>query len=454
VRHPIATRSATRATRSLPEERRQIDRDRRNQRPDRATVTRCRLTARHGIFPMVSLFVFSLTLLAGVLISELAHRTIVSTAVLFLIVGFVAGSGVLGYITPSAESPVVAQLANLALVAVLFTDALNVGYRDLISAWHLPGRALLLGMPLTVAGTAILAHYVAGTSWTNAVLIGGVLSPTDPVFAAAIVGQERVSRELRHLLNVESGVNDALALPIIFAALALAGGAQHAVFKPYVGLALGGVLGIAVPWVAVKVERSRFFAVSEAYAPFFAFAVGLIVFAAATLTHVNEYLAAFAAGVTMVTLRPEVRAEFHKFGEQLSELLKLAAVLVFGALITPTFLAEIRPSGYLFALLALLLPRAIALWLALLGCGLGWRDKLAAMWFGPRGFAAVVYGFMVLRSGVPGSDECFHLIGLVVVASIIAHSSTDVVIARWLERSMAATAAGAAHRRQSHLAQG
>jgi NhaP-type Na+/H+ and K+/H+ antiporter len=190
-----------------------------------------------------------------------------------------------------------------------------------------------------------------------------------------------------------------------------------------------------VPWLATRIERSRFFGVSKKYEPFFAFAVGLIVFAVAVLTGANEYLAVFAAGVTLASTRPGVQEEFSEFGEQVSELLKLAALLVFGALITPQFLREVPLSGYAFALLALVLPRTGALWLALLGGKIAWRDKLAAMWFGPRGFAAVVYGIVVLRSGVGGADEAFHLIALVVVASIIAHSSTDIVVARWLERN-------------------
>jgi hypothetical protein len=104
---------------------------------------------------MVGLLVFSLTLLLGVLISELAHRSIISTAVLFLLAGYFAGEGGFGIIRLAPDAPVVSELARFALIAVLFTDALKVGWRDLSSAWQLPGRALLLGLPLTVAGTAL-----------------------------------------------------------------------------------------------------------------------------------------------------------------------------------------------------------------------------------------------------------------------------------------------------------
>ena len=141
-----------------------------------------------GTLPMTALLVFAMTLLAAVLVSDLADRSVLSTAVLFLLAGVVAGDGVLGAVSLRPDDPAVAMLAELALFSVLFTDGMRVGLSDLASAWQLPGRALLLGLPLTLLGTAFLAHWVAGLPWAESFLIGAVLSPTDPVFAAAIVG--------------------------------------------------------------------------------------------------------------------------------------------------------------------------------------------------------------------------------------------------------------------------
>lgn len=384
---------------------------------------------------MVAVFTFAITLLLAVLISELAGRSVLSTAVLFLFAGFVAGEGMLGLVPLHPDNPVVAQLAELALFSVLFTDGMRVGVRDLLSAWRLPGRALLLGMPLTFVGTAVLAHFVAGLPWPEAFLIGAVLSPTDPVFAAAIVGRKEIPQRLRHLLNVESGLNDGLALPLVVALLAFIGHREVEPFTMAGELALGVVLGVAVPWIASRIEQSKVFSVSAPYEPLFAFAIGLLVLSAAAITHANEYLAAFAAGVTIASIRTDLRDEFHKFGELVAELLKLAALLVFGALISPRFLHEIHWSGYVFALLALFLVRPIALNLALLGSTLGWRERVTAAWFGPKGFASVVYGMLILEAGIATADTLFHLVAIVIAASIIAHSSTDVAIARWFEQA-------------------
>jgi NhaP-type Na+/H+ or K+/H+ antiporter len=135
----------------------------------------------------------------------------------------------------------------------------------------------------------------------------------------------------------------------------------------------------------------------------------------------------------MATFRPQKFETANAFGEQVAELLKLGALLVFGALISLSFLRSVPLNGYLFAALALLVARPAGLALALVGARLGWRERLAAMWFGPKGFASVVYGLLVLKSGVAGASDTFHLVAIVIVGSILAHSSTDVVMARWLK---------------------
>ena len=172
------------------------------------------------------------------------------------------------------------------------------------------------------------------------------------------------------------------------------------------------------------------FAASAAYVPLNAVAIGLLVLALGKATHANLFLAAFAAGITVATFGPRERAAFEHFGENVAELFKLAALLVFGALISLAFLGEICWTGWVFAVLAIVVARPVALWISFLRSGLGLREQAAAMWFGPKGFASVVYGLLVLDSGIAAGDEVFHLVALTIVISILLHSSTDVVVAR------------------------
>jgi sodium/hydrogen antiporter len=379
----------------------------------------------------VLLLTFAVILLIAVLVSALAKRTILSTAVLFLAAGFVLGPETLGVLDVHPESDVVAILAELALFTVLFTDGMRVGWADLRSAWRLPGRALGWGLPLTLIVTAVAAHYVAGLAWPESLLIGAVLAPTDPVFASALVGNDKVPARLRHLLNVESGVNDGLALPFVIVFLSIAAGSDDLhVGDLALEVGLGVAIGVVVPLGAILLERTRFFAASAAYEPLNGVAIGLLVLALGQVTHANLFLAAFAAGITVATFGPRQRVAFEHFGENVAELFKLAALLVFGALISIEFLSEISWTGWLFALVAIFVARPVALWLSFLRSGLDMREQVAAMWFGPKGFASVVYGLLVLESAITAADEIFHLVALTIVISIVLHSSTDVIVAR------------------------
>ncbi|MEU4833441.1 cation:proton antiporter [Streptosporangium sp. NPDC023615] len=377
---------------------------------------------------------FAGVLLLAVLVSSLAHRTILSTAVLFLAAGFVLGDGVLGVVSITAEDEVVGTLAELALFAVLFTDGMRVGWADLRSAWRLPGRALGWGLPLTLVITALIAHYLIGLGWVESLLIGAVLAPTDPVFAAALVGNEKVPPRLRQLLNVESGINDGLALPFVMVFLALAAGSRNLHLGELgLELGLGLVIGVAVPWLAIRLERTRWFSASTAYEPLNALAIGLLVLALGKATHGNLFLAAFAAGITVATFGERQRESFEHFGELIAELFKLAALLVFGALITPALLGAVGWTGWTFAVLALVAARPIAIWISFLGSGLSMREQAAVAWFGPKGFASVVYGLIVLSSGIAAASQEFQLIAVTIVLSILLHSSTDIVVARWFD---------------------
>jgi NhaP-type Na+/H+ or K+/H+ antiporter len=386
--------------------------------------------------PVAAVLVYGLTLVAAVLVSRLAQRTILSAALLFLAVGFLVGDGVLGIVALSPGDAPVATLVEIALFSVLFTDGMQVGLRDVRSAWRLPGRALVLGLPLTLVVTALAAWLVVGLPGLNAVLVGAALSATDPVLAAPLVGHEAVPARLRHLLNVESALNDGLALPVVIVLLATLSAVPADTVALIGDAVLGTVLGVVVPWTLIRLERTRLFGAAPLYEPLLVFAIGVVLFAVGSLSHANLFLAAFTGGATVASVSPSMRRAFRHFGETLSEILKLAAILVFGALLSPRFFTEDPVAGYGFVTLALLLARPLALSIALIGTRLDRREWIAAAWFGPKGFASVVYGLLILNAGVAGAHRMFHLIALTTTASIVAHSSTDVLVVRWFRHAV------------------
>ncbi len=381
---------------------------------------------------MALVLAFGVVLLISVSLSGVAARTVLSTALLFLIAGAAIGPGGLGIVSIGPNDPIVTQLADVALFTVLFTDGQRANLPALKENWKLSGRALGLGMPLTMIGIALLAHYLTGLDWPTAFLLGAILSPTDPVFAAALVGRSDIPMQLRRLLNVESGLNDGLALPFVLIFLAAAQHEGSEVITVGVELVLGLLIGIAVAAAVAFAWRTRILTAEPRLQPLGPVAIAVVVYASCHLTHANPYLAAFAAGSTLATLDHVAAEQFEPFGDLLAELTKFAALLVFGALITPERLSHLGWQGWLLALVAILVVRPAAMLLSLLWTPLPAGQRLAAAWFGPKGFASVVYGLLALQSGIAEGELLFDFIAVTIALSIVLHSSTDVPVAKML----------------------
>ncbi|MEV4314753.1 cation:proton antiporter [Actinocrispum sp. NPDC049592] len=375
---------------------------------------------------------FGVVLLISVSLSGVAARTVLSTALLFLLAGALIGQGGFGLVHVVPDSPLVTGLADIALFTVLFTDGQRASLPALREGWRLSGRALGLAMPLTMAGIALPAYFLAGLDWPTALLLGAILSPTDPVFASAIVGRDDVPLRLRRLLNVESGLNDGLALPFVLIFLATASGQQSHLGQVAAELGLGLVLGVALPAVVALAWRTRLLTAEPRLQALGPLAIAVMLYAACHLTHANPYLAAFIAGSTLATMDKVSAERFEPFGDLLSELTKFGALLVFGALITPERISHLSVGDWAVAVLAILLVRPATMLLSLLRTPLPARERTAAAWFGPKGFASVVYGLLALQSAIPDGEHVFDLVAITIALSIVLHSSTDVPVARAL----------------------
>jgi NhaP-type Na+/H+ or K+/H+ antiporter len=226
-------------------------------------------------------------------------------------------------------------------------------------------------------------------------------------------------------------VNDGLALPLVLICLSVIGKYEAGYGGLALELGIGIAIGVILPLLACWVRRRPFLGVSKPSEPLFAVAIGLLVLAVASIAHGNTFLAAFSAGVTVASSEPSLRDEFRRFGELITELLKLVTLLLFGALISPNFFTQLSALDYVFAGLALIVARPVAMELALWRSEVDWGERLTAGWFGPKGFASVVYGLLLFQRNVPNAERLFHLIALVIAGSIVAHSSTDVLLARW-----------------------
>jgi NhaP-type Na+/H+ or K+/H+ antiporter len=383
----------------------------------------------------VLLLAYALTMVAAVVLSSISHRTMLSSTVLFFVAGVLVGPQVFGLLDLGPDTSMLTELATIALFIVLVTDGSRVRLNQLRTAWSLPTRALLGGIPLTIALIAFAAHYTVHLRWIDALLLGAVLSPTDPVLASAIIGRERVPARVRWLLNGESGANDGLALPAVLALTAAVSTTGLDPAELLISVPVGVAIGVAVPWLVLRVATHHPFGISERAEPLAPVAAALLVYAVAEISNGNLFLAGFAAGITLGNVR-DVRVEaFHRFSDPLSDVAKLTALFAFGSLVTWSNYFTHEPwTVFLLAALVIFAVRPAVILITMIGAGLTRAELAIAGWFGPRGFASVVYGLYVLHTGGTDALRVFRLTALVVGASIVLHSSTDVVAVRILAK--------------------
>jgi len=385
--------------------------------------------------------VLGVLLMVGALASGLARRSVLSLAALFVLAGFVLGDGALHWIEFRARSGLVEDLAFAALIVILFRDGLEVDGEMLQRAWHLPLRKLVLAMPLTTIIVAASARVLIGLSWTESFLLGALLSPTDPVLSSSVVNNPRVPRLIRHSLNLESGMNDGLALPAVIAfSAALDSGQGNFVWWEFVlqDVTLGLVFGIGMGLLASFVlPRSRGLreALTSHQKALFALGVAAATYGVTAIEpHGNAFIGVFTCAITLGIRRPDIRASFEQRAEDIIEVVKLMIFVVFGALLTFDGLFADGWSAVAIVVVTLLVARPVAVFAALAGTRLDTATKGFSAWFGPKGVATMTFSLLVLSKQIPNGERIFNLAALVVFASILAHGLTDTPGANWIAR--------------------
>jgi NhaP-type Na+/H+ or K+/H+ antiporter len=378
-------------------------------------------------------------LVIGAWLSGLARRSFVSLTAVFVLAGFLLGDGATGVLHMDARSPFVSELATVALIVILFRDGLEVDSELLQSHWHLPFRKLVLAMPLTAAVVALATHVLTGMTWTESFLVGALLSPTDPVLSSSVVTNPRVPGVVRHSLNLESGLNDGLALPAVLAlsaALSTAGG--HFVWWRFIienlvlGFAVGVVLGVAAAWLAPR-GRDLEHGIPAHQRSLFALGAAFATYGLAVLTpHGNGLIAVYVGAIVLGIRRPDIRQHFEHQAADLVEIVKLGIFVVFGAVLT---LHGLFGSGWAavgVVAVTLLLARPVSVLLALARTDTDIATRAFMSWFGPKGVATMTFSLLVLSQPIRSGSVIFNLAALTVFCSILVHGVTDTAGANWI----------------------
>jgi NhaP-type Na+/H+ or K+/H+ antiporter len=382
---------------------------------------------------------FGLLLVFGALISGLARRSFLSLTAAFVVAGFLLGKGGLGILELDATSGFVQGLAVVALILILFRDGLEVEQEMLQEAWRLPLRKLALAMPLTCVLIALLTHAITDFDWTESFLVGALLSPTDPVLSSAVVTNPRVPRVIRHSLNLESGLNDGLALPAVLAFAAAASADSDFVWWEFVlqDVAFGLVTGLLVAFAAARLmprKTALGSAISAHQKALYALGVAFSAYGIAVLPPAgNGFISVFVAAIAFGIWRPDVRECFEARSEDLIEVVKLGVFLVFGALFTFDTLFQDGWVAPAVAAFTLLVARPVSIFVALIGTSqVNTAEKAFMAWFGPKGVATMTFALFVLGSAVPAGEAIAAIAALTVFVSIIAHGLTDQPGAEWI----------------------
>ena len=375
---------------------------------------------------LIALFTLVYSSVAGAV-----ERTWVSGPIVFTCFGLLVGPLGLDLLSWETDGETIRSLAEVTLAMVLFTDAAGADMSVLKKTAGLPARLLLIGLPLTIVlGFGVGVLLVDSLSLFTIALLATMLAPTDAALGKAVVTNESVPDNIRQGLNVESGLNDGICVPILFVFLALAldkaGDAgpwtlaiKLVVEEIGIGLAVGLLLTLAAAKLLKTALRRKWLTPTWIQIPVVALALSC--FAVAQLLGGSGFIAAFSGGLLFGALAKTERDEFLLAAEGTGDTLALITWVIFGSAVVGQAIGHFSWLILIYALLSLTVIRMLPVFVALAGSGISTKGKLFIGWFGPRGLASIVFAVIVLDSKLPNADLVAMTVTCTIILSIIAH---------------------------------
>jgi NhaP-type Na+/H+ or K+/H+ antiporter len=380
---------------------------------------------------IATLALIGVVILVAALLSGVVERTRFPQVALFLLLGLALGPLGLGLVHFDLHSPVLESLATLGLVLVLFTDAVGVNITE--ARRHRTLIRLVLG-----PGTLLTAALIAVVAWTLldippgfAAILGAALASTDPVMMRGLLRSADVPTAARHVLALESGLNDLVLLPIVLVAMTVVAGSAGgsgwapAAIRLFI---VGPATGVAIGFVGVAVlERMRrWMGVRRDYESLYALGLAFTAYAAAEAVHGSGFLAAFTAGLTVAASDAELCDCFLDLGQSAAEMFLLFTFVAFGSSLIWTGFEGVSWRSLVFAVVALF-ARSAVLAVTLPRKSLDARSRRLIVWFGPRALSTLLLVLLPVFAGLPGAERLFPPAALVVLLSIVVHGGALMV---------------------------
>jgi NhaP-type Na+/H+ or K+/H+ antiporter len=376
-------------------------------------------------------------------VSRPLDRRGITSAMVFTGAGFIVGTSVLGLLDVSLESAVAERVAEVALVLLLFSDAARLDLRALRHELSWPTRLLLIGLPLTLlAGTGVGILLFPGMALASVFLLSTMLCSTDAALGQKVVTDTTVPARVRQALDVESGLNDGLAVPFFLVALDLANaelttGITWAVVGNAAeqigwGLLAGIVAGLLGALVFRVADRRGW--IGSEWRQIVPLAAALLAYALAVTLGGSGFIAAFVGGMAFAAVSGLPGTSVTLFTEETGGVLAAFTWIGFGALALGLVAPHVTWQVVLYAVLSLTIVRMVPVALALLGKGVRRPTMAFIGWFGPRGLASVVFALLVLERGVPEGETLLATVVVTVALSVLLHGLTSVPFVRAYHR--------------------
>lgn len=392
------------------------------------------------------LILAALALVLYALFSAKLESSSITPPMLFTAVGLGLGPAGLGLVQLDLSEPLFRLLAEITLVLVLFTDASRISVRLMRRGYPLPLRLLSLGLPLCWITGALLAWLLLPQlAFWEAAALAAILAPTDAALGQAVMTSPRVPQRIRQAINVESGLNDGLALPLVLITLSLAastegldqsfGWGTWTLKQVILGPAAGALVGILGGWLLSISQRHGW--MTHVFQDLASLSLSLLAYAVAHIIGGNGLLAAFVAGLTLGTTARHVCTCLWEFAEGEGQLLVLISFMIFGAVMAPLALNCADWRLWLYAGLSLTVIRMLPAALSLIGMGLRPSSLAFVGWFGPRGLASILFVLLMLsRYQLDHGSTILNIVSLTVLVSIYAHGLSAAPLAYLYGRRM------------------
>ena len=375
---------------------------------------------------ILAVFVFFYSIASGGL-----ERTPINGALVFAAFGLLLGPLGLDVLHLNIGGEGLRTLAELTLALVLFTDAANANLGVLKLNIHIPQRLLLIGLPLTILlGFGVGVLVFDGLSLMEVAILATMLAPTDAALGKAVVTNEAVPSSIREGLNVESGLNDGICVPILFVFLALVMATGTETSTPVlalklvaeeigIGVAVGAGLTVLGNWLGTRFADRGWITETWRQLPVPALAVAC--FAVAQWLGGSGFIAAFVGGLLFGGLAKQHKHMLLLAAEGTGDTLALLTWVVFGAAVVGQSVGSFSWDVVLYAVLSLTVVRMLPVFLVLAGMSLRTDEKLFIGWFGPRGLASIVFAIIVLNEHLPGAETMTMTVVCTIALSVIAH---------------------------------